>query len=197
MADVDTPTHPHHQGITHSTQEGLQDDKSDNPAYPQRIPDYILHPQHRPKYQKPDLIQAIGFNFNKQSKLIKDLIYRGRKQLQIIECKYSTDGNIQTIIDQIYDIYEPLRLALQTYGTLKAEVKIIPIVISRTRTFHVKTFAEIVQLVSFREEPEDELTFKQILLMWPAAFSLQSIRTTSVMKGMMVMLHQSYSRVKY
>ncbi len=36
---------------------------------------------------------------------------------------------MQTIIDYIYDIYEPLRQALQTYGTLKAYVKIIPIVI--------------------------------------------------------------------
>ena len=67
-------------------------------------------------------------------------------------------------MDHIYDIYEPLRLALQTYGTLKAEVKIILIVISRTSTFHVKNLAEIAQLVSFKEEPPDELTFKQLPL---------------------------------
>ncbi len=67
---------------------------------------------------------------------------------------------MQTIIDHICDIYDPLRLALQNYGTLKADVKIIPIVISQTGTFHVKTLAEIAQLVSFREEPPDELTFK-------------------------------------
>jgi hypothetical protein len=42
------------------------------------------------------------------------------------------------------------------------DVKIIPIVISRTGTFHVKTLAEISQLVSFTEEPPDELTFKQL-----------------------------------
>jgi hypothetical protein len=47
---------------------------------------------------------------------------------------------------------------------LKAEVKIIPVVISRTCTFHVKTLAEIAQLVSFKEEPPDELTFKQLPL---------------------------------
>jgi len=76
--------------------------------------------------------------------------------------KNSTDGNIQSIIDHIYDIYGPLRLALQTHGTLKADVEIIPIVISRTSTFHVKTLAEIAQLVSFKEEPPDELTFKQL-----------------------------------
>jgi hypothetical protein len=34
MVDIDTPTHTHHQGIPHSTQEGPQDDKSDDPAYP-------------------------------------------------------------------------------------------------------------------------------------------------------------------
>jgi len=62
----------------------------------------------------------------------------------------------------VYDIYEPLRLALQTHGTLKANVKIIPIVISRTCIFHVKTLAEIAQLISFKEEPPDELAFKQL-----------------------------------
>jgi hypothetical protein len=40
-----------------------------------------------------------------------------------------------------------------------------PIVISRKGTFHVKTLAEIAQLVSFTEEPPDELTFKQLPLM--------------------------------
>ena len=69
---------------------------------------------------------------------------------------------MQTIIDHIYDIYEPLRLALETYGTLKAKVKIIPIVISLTCNSYAKTMAEIAQLVSFKEEPLDELTFKQL-----------------------------------
>jgi hypothetical protein len=104
MVDVNTPPHTHHQGITHSTQEGLQDDKSDDLVYPQSIPDYVLHPQHRPQHHKLDLIRAVGFTLIKQDKLVKDLTYRGRKQIQNIECKYSTDGNIQTIIDYIYDI---------------------------------------------------------------------------------------------
>ena len=104
----------------------------------------------------------MGFTLNKQGKLVKDLTYRGRRQIQIIECKYSTDGNIKTIIEHIYEIYEPLRQALQTHNTLKADVKIIPIFISRTGTFHVKTLAEISQLVSFAENPPDELTFKQL-----------------------------------
>ena len=59
------------------------------------------------------------------------------------------DGNIETIIEPIYNIYEPLKQALQNYGTLKADIKIIPIVISRTDTFHVRTLAEISQLVTF------------------------------------------------
>jgi hypothetical protein len=160
--DIDNTPHTHHHDIKHSTQEGLHDDKSDNPDYPQTIPDYILHPQHRPKHHKPDLIRAVGFTLNKQGKLVKDLTYRGRRQIQLIECKYATDGNIQTIVEHIYDIYDPLRQALQIHGTLKADVKIIPIVISRTGTFHVKTLAEISQLVSFTEEPPDELTFKQL-----------------------------------
>jgi hypothetical protein len=56
---------------------------------------------------------------------------------------------MQTIIDLVYGIYEPLRLALQTYGSLKVDIKIIPIVISRSGTFHVKTLAEIAQLILF------------------------------------------------
>ncbi len=104
----------------------------------------------------------MGFTLNKQGILVKDLVFRGQRQNQIIECKYSTDGNILTTIEHIYNIYEPLKQALQTYGTLKSNIKIIPIVISWTGTFHVKTLAEISQLVSFTEEPPDELTFKQL-----------------------------------
>jgi hypothetical protein len=73
----------------------------------------------------------------------------GRRLIQIIECKYSTDGNIQAVINHIYNIYEPLKQALQTHDTLKAEIQIIPIVISRTGTFNTRTLAEIAQLVSF------------------------------------------------
>jgi hypothetical protein len=90
---------------------------------------------------------AVGFTLNKQGKLVKDLTYRGQRQIQIIESKYATDGNIPKNIEHIYEIYEPLRQALHSYGTLKADVKIIPIVISRTGTFHVKTLTKISQLV--------------------------------------------------
>ena len=44
----------------------------------------------------------------------------------------STDGNIHDIIEHIYVIYEPLKLALQTHGTIKTDIKIITIVISIT-----------------------------------------------------------------
>jgi hypothetical protein len=66
------------------------------------------------------------------------------------------------VIDHIYNIYEPLKQALQTHGTLTAEIKIISIVISKTCTFNVKNLAEIAQLVSFKEEPPDAFTYKQL-----------------------------------
>ncbi len=61
-------------------------DKSENPEYPHSIPDYVLPTQHRPKHHKPDLIRAVGYTLNPQGKLVKDLIYRGQRQNQIIEC---------------------------------------------------------------------------------------------------------------
>jgi hypothetical protein len=73
ISDMDTPPHAHHHDIKHSKQENLKNDKSDNPDYPQTIPDYILHPQHRPKHHKPGLIRAVGFTLNKQGRLVKDL----------------------------------------------------------------------------------------------------------------------------
>jgi hypothetical protein len=102
--DIDTSSHTHHQGITHSLQEELQDDKEENPDYPQSIPDYVLHPQHKPKHHKPDIIRAVGYTLNTQGKLVKDLTHRGHGHIQIIEYKFSTDGNIHTIIDHIYNI---------------------------------------------------------------------------------------------
>ena len=97
---------------------------------------------------------------NSNGQLILDPTYRGRRQ--IIECKYSTDVNTPAVINHIYKFYEPLKQALQIHGTLKADIIIIPIVISRTGTFNVRTLTEIAQLVSFREEPPDTLTYKQL-----------------------------------
>jgi ribonuclease HI len=99
--DSDIPPHRNHQGILHPLHEGLQDDKSENLDPPQSIPDYILHPQHKPKQHKPDLIRAVGYTFNTQGKLVKDLTYRGQRQIQIIKSKYSTNGNIKIVIDHI------------------------------------------------------------------------------------------------
>jgi hypothetical protein len=44
----------------------------------------------------------------------------------------------------------------------KADIKRIPIVISRTCTFNVKTLAKIAQFVSYKEEPPDVMTYKQL-----------------------------------
>jgi hypothetical protein len=148
--------------ITQPDQEGLQEDKNINAETPHIIPEYILPAQYRPTHHKPDIIRAIGYTIGPDGKLKEDPTYRGRRQLQLIECKYSTDGNITDIIDHIYTIYEPLKQALQTHSTLRADIKIIPIVISRTGTFNVKTLAEIAQLISLDEEPPDALTYKQL-----------------------------------
>ena len=51
---------------------------------------------------------------------------------------------------------------MQTHGRLKADIKIIPIGISRTCTFNVKTLAKIAQLVSYKEEPPDLMTYKHL-----------------------------------
>ena len=109
-----------------------------------------------------NLVRRVEYTLNTQGRLVKDLTYRGRRQIQIIERKYSTDSNIQNIIDHIYDIYDPLRLALQTNGTLKSDIRIIPNVINRIGSFHVKPLAENAQLVSFKEEPRNYLSFKQL-----------------------------------
>ena len=61
-----------------------------------------------------------------------------------IEWSY-INGNTQAVIEHIYNIYEPLKQALQIHGTLKADIKIIPIVISRTGTFNFRTLAEIAK----------------------------------------------------
>jgi hypothetical protein len=82
--DIDTPPHTHHQDMKHSTHEGLQDDKPEHADYPQSIPDYVLHSQHKPKHHKPKLIRAIGFTLNSQGKLGKDPTYRERRQIKVI-----------------------------------------------------------------------------------------------------------------
>jgi hypothetical protein len=41
-------------------------------------------------------------------------------------------------------------------------VQIIPIVISKTGNFHTRTLAEIAQLVSFKENPPNNITYKSL-----------------------------------
>jgi hypothetical protein len=43
-------------------------------------------------------------------------------------------------------------MALQEHANLKAYIKVIPIVISITDTFNVKTLADIAQLVSHKKK---------------------------------------------
>ena len=66
------------------------------------------------------------------------------------------------VIDHIYTTYEPLKKAIQDHGHWHDPVVIIPIVISRTGTFHIKTLAEIAQLISPDEVPPDGLTYKDL-----------------------------------
>ena len=44
----------------------------------------------------------------------------------------------------------------------RLRVQIIPIVISRTGNFHTRTLAEIAQLVTFKENPSDNITYKSL-----------------------------------
>jgi hypothetical protein len=135
----------------------VQDDKADS-SYPQTIAEHILTAQHIPKHHRPDHRP----DTTPEGRHSKDITCKGRRHLQIIECKYSTDGNTLDIIDHIYNIYQPLKLALQTHEKIKADIKIIPIVIFKTSTFNVNTLAEIEQLVSYKEEPPDVMTYKQL-----------------------------------
>ena len=59
-------------------------------------------------------------------------------------------------------IYTPLRQAIWDHGHWKGDIDIIPIVISGTGSFHIKTLAELAQLVSFTEEPPHEMTYRQM-----------------------------------
>jgi hypothetical protein len=160
--ETEDTTPSHLPPIPHPDKEGLQDDKPIVGETHHSIPEYIMPAHNRPKHHRPNLIRAVNYTLGPNGQLNKDNTYRGRRQLQLIECKYSTDDNITKIIEHIHTIYEPLKQALQTYGTLKADIEIISIVLSITCTFNVKTLVEIVQLVSFHEEPSDAMTYKQL-----------------------------------
>ena len=68
---------------------------------------------------------------------------------------------METIYEDIKNIYAPLR-----HGILDHDSRLvgrhncdIPIVISRTGSFHVKTLGEIAQLVFWQEEPPPDRTY--------------------------------------
>jgi hypothetical protein len=145
-----------------ATQEGLQIDK-EKTQHPTILPTDLLHKHKRPQYHKPDIIRAIGYKWNTKVQLVEDTTYKGRRYIQLIECKYSTNINTLDTITNIHNIYEPLKHAIMRHNRkTRLQVQIIPIVISRTGNFHTRTLAEIAQLVSFHENPPDNITYKSL-----------------------------------
>jgi hypothetical protein len=145
-----------------ATHEGLKKDK-EKTQHPTIIPTNLLPKYKIPKHHKPDIIRAIGYKWNTQGQLVEDLTYKGRRCLQLIECKYSTDTiNLDTITN-IHNIYEPLKQAMMRHTRKNIlQVQMIPIVISRTSNFHTRTLPEIARLISFQENPPDNLTYKSL-----------------------------------
>ena len=141
------------------------DDTKPDEHYTTILPEYLLPAEHRPQRCKPDIVRAVGFLIDPHTgRLTPDLEYRGRRVLQLIECKYATDTNMHEVIARIREIYADLRDAILQHGWWEADIEIIPIVISRTGSFHIQTLAELAQLVSFEEEPPDEMTYKDLPL---------------------------------
>jgi hypothetical protein len=160
--EITTPQNDLSLQALEATNEGLQDDKEKS-QHPTIIPTTLLPKHKRPKHYKPDIIRAIGYQMNSNGQLVEDLTYKGRRCLQLIECKYSTDSNLLDTITNIHNIYEPLKQAIMRHNRKKRlQVQIIPIVISRTGNFHTQTLAEIAQLISFQENPPDNLTYKSL-----------------------------------
>jgi len=124
------------------------------------LPHTILPKHKSAKHHKPDLIRDIGYSIHSRGALIKDPIYRGRRCLNLRECKYSTDINISDIIDHIHTIYAPLKKVTQLHNNDRLQAQVIRVVRSKTGNFHTRTFAEIAQLVSFKENPPDTVTYK-------------------------------------
>lgn len=96
--------------------------------------------------------------------------------------------DMHEVIDRIYTIYNPLKQAIQDHGHWHDPVVIIPIVISRTGSFHVKTLAEIAQLISPDEEPPDGLTYRDLT---PAARRITMALHTHAQKWMTLLLKLS------
>ena len=143
-------------------EEEADEDKPDA-LYATILPEYLLPQSHRPRHYKPDIVRAVGYYIDTSTgKLVPDPTYEGRRVMQIIECKFATDTDMHQTVNKITETYSPLLQAIREYGYWRDAIEIIPIVISRTGSFHVKTLAEIAQLVSFEEEPPDEMTYKDL-----------------------------------
>ena len=164
------------------------EEKSDE-RYKTILPEYILPKDKRPPHYKPDMVRAVGYNIDPDSgTLTPDPTYTGPRALQLIECKYATDTDMHEVIDRIHTIYNPLKQAIQDHGLWHDPIVIIPIVISRTGSFHVKTLAEIAQLISPDEEPPDGLTYRDLT---PAARRLTMALHTHAQKWMTLLLSLS------
>ena len=75
-----------------------QDHKPDQ-YYATILPEYILPRQHRPPHYKPDIVRAVGYYIDSTTgRLAEDPDYTGRRALQLIECKFSTDTDMHEII---------------------------------------------------------------------------------------------------
>jgi hypothetical protein len=157
-----------------ATREGLQNDK-EKTQHPTIIPTNLLPTHKRPQHYKPNIIRAIGYTRNTQGQLLEDTTYKGRRCLQIIECKYSTYTNTLDNITNIHNIYEPLKQVIMRHTRKKRlVVQIIPIVISRgTRLLH--TIGEMMCLahpfckgyisyhfISFRNKQNGQLPHENI-----------------------------------
>ena len=69
-----------------ATHEGLQTDK-EKTQHPTIIPTNLLPKHKRPLHHKPGIIRTIGYKWNTKDQLVEDLTYKGRRCLQLIECK--------------------------------------------------------------------------------------------------------------
>jgi hypothetical protein len=98
-----------------ATHEGFQNDK-DKIQHPTIIPTNILPKHKRPKHHKSDIIRAIGYKWNTKDQLVEDPTHKGRRCLQLIECKYSTDTNTLDTVTNIHNIYEPLKQAVMRHN---------------------------------------------------------------------------------
>ena len=142
--------------------EGVESWKTDSP-YPTVIPQYLLPREKLPQHHKPDMIRATGYTLDDTTgRLTRDLTFHGRRALQLIECKFSTDTNMDEIYHSIKQLYEPLKRSILEHGWWDDPIDIIPIVLSRTGSFHVKTLGEIAQLVSWQEEPPPITKYKDL-----------------------------------